>query len=56
MNLVAPLVTPNKTGNICINVTMRRVHLTIVVIEKAMSVVYSEFVSVALFTWHSVHI
>jgi len=43
----------NDTSNISINVVLRSVRVTIVAVEKHLSVSYSEFVSVALDIQHS---
>jgi hypothetical protein len=43
----------NDTGNVRINVALRRVCVTVVAVEKQLSVSYSEFVSVALNIQHS---
>jgi hypothetical protein len=40
--------TPHKTGDVRINVTLRRVRATIVAVEKLISITYPEFVFVAL--------
>jgi hypothetical protein len=41
----------NKTDDVCVNVTLRRVRVTIFAVE-AISITYSEFVSVALVILH----
>jgi hypothetical protein len=43
-----------KTGDVCINVTLRLVLATIVVVEEAISITYSECVSVTLVIQHAV--
>jgi hypothetical protein len=43
----------NKTRNVCINLTFRRVRVTIVAVEKQVSITYSECVSVALVIQHA---
>ena len=46
----------NKTGNVRINVALRSVRVTIVTVEKELSVSYSECVSVALDIQQSVRL
>ena len=43
----------SKTGNVRINLTLRRVRVTIFVVEKAVSIAYSGYVFVALVVQHT---
>ena len=44
---------PNKRGNVRINVAVRRFSVTILAVEKAVSIKYSECVSVSLVVRHA---
>jgi len=43
----------NKTGNVCVIVILRCVCATTVAMKKAISIIYSEYVSVALVIQHA---
>jgi len=44
-----------KTGNVCINITLRCIHVITVAVKKQLSIIYSECVSVALVIQHAKH-
>jgi len=56
LRLILIFKTPHKTGNVRINVTLRRVHATIVAVEKLISITYPEFVFVALVIQHAMRL
>jgi hypothetical protein len=56
LRLIVIIKTPHKTGNVRINVTLRRVRATIVAVEKLVSITYPEFVFVALVIQHAMRL